>query len=223
MVIAEFPDVKDSDESGLLAIGGDLEVESLLLAYSSGIFPWPLNDEILSWFSPLKRAVLFLSKLHISRSLRRTLNSNKLEFAIDRNCPEVIRQCRLAGNRRTGKGSPQSGTWITADMQAAYIDLHKAGYCHSAESYENGELVGGLYGVSIGAMFAGESMFFKRPDASKAAFARLAVYLRENGAGWIDCQVMTPLFEAFGAEEIDREDFLGLLKNAIRSDRTLFK
>lgn len=222
MVIAEFPDPEDSDESGLLAIGGDLEVDSLLLAYSSGIFPWPLNEEILTWFSPPRRAVLHLTKLHISRSLRRALNSNKFEFAIDCNCPEVIRQCRLAGNRRTGKGNPQSGTWITADMQDAYIALHKAGYCHSAESYENGELVGGLYGVSIGAMFAGESMFFKRPDASKVAFARFAVHLRESGAEWLDCQVMTPLFEAFGAEEIEREEFLGMLKNAIRSDRALF-
>ncbi|RMG45150.1 MAG: leucyl/phenylalanyl-tRNA--protein transferase [Candidatus Dadabacteria bacterium] len=210
MVIKSFPPHELADEYGLLAVGGDCEVDSLLLAYRNGIFPWPVYDDILTWFSPPKRAVLFFKDLHIPRSLKKLRKKNLFTFAIDRNFNEVINQCATSPNR-----GDQSGTWITKQIIEGYIELHKAGYAHSIECYSEDKLVGGLYGVSIGAMFAGESMFYTEPNASKLALLYLIDYLRNQQVDWIDCQVMTPLLKQFGAIEIPRAEFLTLLNDAI--------
>ena len=211
MTISQFPPLDTADEDGLLAIGGDLDVDSLLLAYRSGIFPWPLNSEILAWFSPPKRAVLFFNELHISKSLEKSLRHSDYEIAFDRNTARVIRSCSEAKNR---KG--QRGTWITKDMVHAYIRLHEAGYCHSVEYYKQGELQGGLYGVRIGGFFAGESMFHIKRDASKICLLNLVERLKSEGMSWLDCQAMTPLLASFGAREIERDQFLELLSTATR-------
>lgn len=217
MTIAAFPDVEYADQHGLLAIGGDLEVDSLLLAYRSGIFPWPLDEDTLAWFAPPKRAVLFFDKLHTSRSLEREQRRGKFGFAVNRNFEGVIKACAETKNRKK-----QQGTWITKDIIRAYSALHAAGYAHSVEAYREGELVGGIYGVSIGAMFAGESMFYREPNASKLALLHLCELLKTRGATWMDCQVMTPHLLHFGAEEISRRKFTKLLDTAIQKNISLF-
>lgn len=210
MTIIAFPSVEDADEDGFLCIGGDLEVESLLLAYSSGIFPWPIREGMLTWFAPPRRAVLFLSEFRVSRTLKKDLKNHPFEIRIDHAFAEVIKRCAESTNR--GK---QKGTWITRAMVKGYTALHKAGYAHSVESYLNGDLVGGLYGVQIGKMFAGESMFFREPNASKIALCALVDNLKAQGVEWIDCQVMNPLFESFGAREVARVEFMKMLRKAI--------
>ncbi|MBN8550479.1 MAG: leucyl/phenylalanyl-tRNA--protein transferase [Deltaproteobacteria bacterium] len=210
MTIVAFPPVEQADDQGLLAIGGDLEIESLLLAYRSGIFPWPLDEETLAWFSPCPRTILYLDRVHIAQSLRKILKRNPYTFAFDRNFPTVIRRCAEIKNR--GK---QRGTWITRDIIDAYEEFHRVGYCHSIECYEEQELIGGLYGVSINGMFAGESMFYRKPNASKLAFVFLCEFLREQGVKWLDCQVMTPFLASFGAVEVPREEFIGMLKHSL--------
>jgi len=217
MAIQEFPPVDLANEFGLLAVGGDLEPESLHLAYKSGIFPWPMIDEYLTWFAPEKRAVLFLEDLHISKSLKRQKKRGEYSFHFNRNFDAVIKACAELPNRKM-----QEGTWITEDVVHAYIDFHKAGYCHSIECYKKDFLVGGLYGVSIGKMFAGESMFYYEPNASKLAFWHLLEYLANKEVTWIDCQMMTPLLKNFGAVEIERDRFMELLEEAVSSDARLF-
>ncbi|MCB0359026.1 MAG: leucyl/phenylalanyl-tRNA--protein transferase, partial [Bdellovibrionales bacterium] len=210
-----FPPLELADENGLLAIGGDLDVATLLLAYRSGIFPWPIADEaVLTWFSPPQRAVLFLDEVRVSRSLRRALRRTEGVFRLDSDFESVIRRCAEPIHR-----GDQRGTWITEPMIEAYIDLHRAGHAHSVECWLGGELVGGLYGVAIGGMFAGESLFFRVPNASKMCLAVLVHYLRAKGVGWIDCQQMTPLLEGFGAREVPRMEFVALLQQAV--DRPL--
>jgi leucyl/phenylalanyl-tRNA---protein transferase len=213
MVVTAFPPVDNSDENGLLAIGGDLEVETLLLAYSEGIFPWPLDPEYLTWFAPPQRAVLFLEDFHISQSLKRNLRRTNLHFKFNKNIEQVIEFCAALTNRGN-----QLGTWIIPEMIPAYIALHQAGYCHSCEAYDGDQLVGGLYGVAIGGMFAGESMFYRQPNASKLALCFLVDHLQKQKVEWIDCQMMTPLMESFGAVEIDRAQFTNLLKKALNAD-----
>lgn len=216
MVIEAFPSVEDADEYGLLAMGGDLEVESLLLAYRSGIFPWPVFDKrVITWFAPPERTVLFLKDFKIPKSVQKLRAANKFSFAIDKNCPEVIRRCAASKTRR------EKGSWITSRMIEGYINLHHAGYCHSVECYEGDELVGGLYGVSIGGTFAGESMFYDRSGASKLSLCYLVEHLQERGATWIDCQQMTPLLASFGAVEISRDEFMQLLPTAL-GNKALF-
>ncbi len=210
MTILAFPDVSSADEHGLLAIGGDLEVPSLLLAYRSGIFPWPLDEETLAWFAPPKRAVLFFDRIHVARSLERERRRSTLEFKFDQNFAAVIQACAETTNR-----TKQQGTWITDDIIDAYCALHKSGIAHSIEAYQDGELVGGLYGVSIGAMFAGESMFYRAPNASKLALLYLCDYLGNCGGEWLDCQVLTPHMTQLGAQEIPRAKFMQLLSKAL--------
>ncbi len=205
-----FPPLEEADETGLLAIGGELDIETLLTAYKNGIFPWPINDKILAWFAPPMRAVLFLEKFHISKTLKRELNRTKYTFSFNQHFKEVVEGCQELNNR-----AKQKSTWITREMARAYEELHKAGYARSVEVYDHGELVGGLYGVEIGKMFAGESMFFRKPNASKLALCMLVEYLKHNGSTWLDCQVMTPHMKHLGAEEIFREDFIVLLKNTL--------
>lgn len=212
MTILEFPPIHLADEDGLIGVGGDLDYESLLLAYRSGIFPWPFHDHLLAWFAPPTRAVIFLDEFHISTKLRKILRRDTFTSYRDLRFTEVIRRCAEPLNR----GS-QKGTWITPRMIDAYSDLHNRGYCHSFEAYLGDELVGGLYGIQLGRYFAAESSFFRVPDASKAAMVFMANYLRTQGCTWFDCQVLTPFSESFGAREITRDEFMVLLRAALPS------
>ncbi len=217
MVIAAFPPVTEADEHGFLAVGGDLEPESLLLAYKSGIFPWPFNERQLAWFSPPERGVLFLADIHLSKSLQKTRARSGWSYAFDERFLEVVTACAESPHR-----PGQTGTWITKRIIRGYLDFHEAGFAHSVETYFEGELVGGLYGVAIGGFFAGESMFFTKPDASKLALCFLLDHLKAHGVEWIDCQMVTPLLRAFGATEVPRERYLELLGKAIARRVTLF-
>lgn len=197
-----FPPPEDAEPSGLLAVGGDLRPERLLLAYSLGIFPWPLVERPLLWFSPDPRMVLEPAALRISRSLARTLRKGRYEVRLDTCFAEVVRRCAEVPRRG------EVGTWITPELAAAYERLHALGFAHSAEAFEDGQLVGGLYGVSLGGAFFGESMFACRPDASKVAFVTLVRQLEQWGFDLIDCQVHTDHLARFGAVEWPRDRFL---------------
>jgi leucyl/phenylalanyl-tRNA--protein transferase len=210
MVIKRFPSVEEADEDGLLAIGGDLEPESVLLAYQSGIFPWPLGEETLAWFAPPERAVIFLDEFHISRRLRRTLKQSPFTTRRDFDFQGVMLRCAEMKNR-----GAQEGTWITDGIIEAYTELHGLGFTHSFESYLDGTLVGGMYGIQIGRFFAAESSFFRVPDASKVAMCAMVDYLRTQDISWFDCQVLTPFSEGFGAREISRHDYMKLLAGAL--------
>jgi leucyl/phenylalanyl-tRNA---protein transferase len=218
MVVTSFPDVSEADDSGILAMGGNLKVESLLDSYRNGIFPWPIaGDNLLLWFAPPKRAVLFFKDFHVSRRLRKTIKQGRYKFEINTSFEKVIRACASSNNRQG-----QKGTWILPEIISAYIDFFHAGFCHSIECYHNGKSVGGLYGVAIGKMFAGESMFHTESDGSKVSLCFLVDYLRKKGVEWIDCQQMTPLLASFGAKEIDRQVFMKMLKEAVNQDVRLF-
>ncbi|MDH4162958.1 MAG: leucyl/phenylalanyl-tRNA--protein transferase [Nitrospirota bacterium] len=197
-----FPHPGLAEEDGLLAVGGDLSTERLLLAYRNGIFPWYSKGDPILWWSPDPRCVLLPEKLKVSTRLRRTLNRKDLTVTFDRSFNEVINHCATV--KRTG----QRGTWITQEMIAAYKKLNQEGYAHSVEVLLDGELAGGLYGVSVGKVFCGESMFSLRPDASKIALVHLAARLREWKFPIIDCQVTNPYLLSMGAEEISRASFL---------------
>lgn len=211
MAIEAFPPVDTADDDGLLAVGGDLEPASLLLAYRSGIFPWPLNARTLAWFAPPERGILFLNEFHISRRLRDEVRRGRFTTKMDEDFVGVITRCAEVKNRGT-----QRSTWITKPMREAYTELNRLGFAHSFETYQDGVLVGGLYGVQIGKFFAAESSFFRVSNASKLAMIRLTEYLREQGIGWFDCQVLTPFSESFGARAIPRGEFMELLHTAIR-------
>jgi len=199
-------------EDGLLAIGGDLSEPRLLSAYAQGIFPWYSKGEPILWWSPDPRLVLFPDEFTVTRRFERTLRAGKFHIAFDTAFPDVIRAC--AAIPRPG----QDGTWITPEMINAYCRLHRAGYAHSVETWFDGELAGGLYGVSLGKCFFGESMFSLRPDASKTALAALVARARQWDFAFIDCQVETPHLERMGARNIPRHDFLRLLREALRHD-----
>lgn len=198
-----------TEPSGLLCAGGDLSPQRLLLAYQQGIFPWYSSGEPILWWSPDPRMVLFPSEFRISRSLQKTLRAGKYEVRLDSSFAAVIRAC--AKTPRNG----QNGTWITPEMQAAYARLHDLGFAHSVETWIDGALVGGLYGLAIGKMFYGESMFSHKTDASKIALAHLARYLAENGFDLIDCQMNTPHLASLGAREIPRSEFIARLQQLI--------
>lgn len=217
MTILEFPPVDRADEHGLLAVGGDLEIESILLAYRSGIFPWPLSDDYLTWFAPPERAVLFHEDFHISRSLKKSRRKGWASFAIDSNFEAVITNCAELTNR-----GDQSGTWITPDILHAYIELHRAGHAHSFECYAEGKLVGGVYGVHCEGVFAAESMYYRVSDASKLTLWFMVSYLKALGLDWFDVQVMTPLLKSFGAIELERPNFMQLLKQTRNQNSSLF-
>ena len=203
-----FPPV-DLAEDGLLAVGGDLCEARLLLAYRSGIFPWYSAGEPLLWWSPDPRMVLYPEEFHYARSLRRTVKRGVYTVTLDRAFPEVIRAC---GNTpRPG----QDGTWITRAMERAYIELHEHGHAHSFECWEGDTLVGGLYGVAIGGLFFGESMFSHRDDASKVAALALVTAARAWGIPFIDCQVANPHLTRLGAREISRKDYCCLLAEGL--------
>ena len=199
-----FPHPSLADEDGLLAVGADLSLDRLILAYENGIFPWYNEDNPILWYAPLERFVLPTAKLKVSKSLKQVLKSNKFRVTYDQDFGAVIRNCALMPRK------DQDGTWIIADMQQAYIRLHQAGYAHSVEVWQDAELVGGLYGVQIGKVFCGESMFSKISNASKVALYYLANYF---GLDLIDCQIPSDHLTKMGAEIIPQADYLAILQH----------
>ncbi len=204
-----FPDPAEADADGLVAIGGDLHPETILAAYRQGIFPWFSAEDPILWWSPDPRFVLFPDELKVHRSMRPLLNRRAFHFRTNTAFETVMRGC--AATPRTG----QSGTWITNDMVEAYTALHRMGYAHSAEAWQAGTLVGGLYGVLIGRVFFGESMFAHARDASKYAFILWVEELKRRGVTLIDCQQETPHLSSLGARPVPRPVFLDLLQEAI--------
>ncbi len=206
----DFPPVEWTGEDGLLAVGGDLRPERLLLAYSQGIFPWHEDRLGPWWYSPDPRMVLTPDRLHVSKSLRKTLRRGRFRLSLDEAFPAVIAACAEIPRRH------EDGTWISPRFERAYGELHGLGYAHSVEAWQGHELVGGLYGLSLGAAFFGESMFAHAPDASKVAFVTLVEQLGRWGFTLIDCQVHTGHLERLGAEEWPRERYLAALAEALR-------
>ena len=203
-----FPDVEESTEEGIVAMGGDLSAERLILAYSKGIFPWYSSDKSpILWWSPDPRFVLFPENLIVSKSMRPYFNQNKFKVTWDQNFEDVIKNCQKIDRE------DQLGTWITSKMLAAYIQLHKKGYAHSVEVWMGNELVGGLYGISLGKVFFGESMFAKVSNASKFGFISLVNQLKQKGFLLIDCQQETKHLESLGANAIKRKDFIDILNH----------
>jgi leucyl/phenylalanyl-tRNA---protein transferase len=201
-----FPDLHHADEEGLLAIGGDLSEERLLLAYRSGIFPWFNQYDPILWWSPDPRFVLLPDELKISKSMRSVLNGNKFRFTINKAFEDVIHGCKTSPR---GDGY---GTWITDDIEEAYINLHYKGHAHSAEAWYGDELVGGLYGVRVGKVFCGESMFTKQSNASKFAFIKYVHHLQLAGVKIIDCQVYTEHLQSLGGRFMPRSKYLEYLQ-----------
>ena len=206
-----FPDVDLAltEPDGLLAVGGDLTVERLTAAYQQGIFPWYSEGQPILWWSPDPRMVLEPKNIKVSRSLEKTIRKNIFNVTFDQQFQDVIIEC---SKPRLEKGNEQTETWILDEMIVAYIALHKAGYAHSVECWLDEKLVGGLYGVAIGNVFFGESMFSRVSDASKVAFVFLSKQLQQRGYKLIDCQVYTSHLESLGASMISRKEFLNLLK-----------
>ena len=200
-----FPDVSEADKSGILAVGGDLSPERLMLAYKSGIFPWFDSDEPILWWSPQQRMVLFPDELVISKSMRSILRKEVFTVTFNKDFLAVISNCSQIS--RNG----QQGTWISEEMIEAYVKLHDLGYAKSVEVWQNNELVGGLYGIDLGTVFCGESMFSKVSNASKVAFITLVEKLKIRKYKLIDCQVHNDHLESLGAREIDRAQFMEIL------------
>ncbi len=209
--VFRFPPAEEAVLPGIVAAGGNLSPGMLLSAYRQGIFPWYGRGEPILWWSPDPRFVLFPEELHVSQSLKKRLRHETYRVAFDTHFEEIITACGQVP--RPG----QDGTWITPEIVAGYLELHRLGYAHSAESYIEGRLVGGLYGVALGSIFFGESMFSWEPDASKVAFVRLVELLKSYEVTLIDCQVYTPHLERFGAREIPRSEFLALLAAGVGS------
>jgi leucyl/phenylalanyl-tRNA--protein transferase len=199
-----FPPVELSEPDGLLAAGGDLSAERILLAYRSGIFPWYEGEHIL-WWCPDPRFVLFPDELAISKSMKQVSRKNIFHFTINQSFAQVIHECQLISRK------DQDGTWITEEVKKAYTDLHNKGFAHSAEAWLNNELVGGLYGIRLGNIFFGESMFSKVSNASKFAFIAYVEQMKKEGVRLIDCQVYTEHLESLGARMIPRQEFIQLL------------
>lgn len=203
----EFPDVELSSPDGILAIGGDLSPERLLLAYRSGIFPWYSEGEPIVWYSPEKRMVLFPDELKVSKSMKQLLRKGIYHITWNQNFEEVIRACQESPRK------DQDGTWITEEMLQAYIRLHELGHAKSVEVWREDELVGGLYGVDLGHVFCGESMFSRESNTSKLAFIHLVQKLEKENYRLIDCQVYTAHLASLGAREIPRKEFTKLLRH----------
>ena len=203
-----FPPVEDALPDGLLAMGGDLSIERLLLAYKNGIFPW-YDGNVPLWWCPNPRFVLFPDELKVSKSMQSLLKKNAFDFTINQAFEEVINQCKET------KRKDQDGTWIKDEVEDAYIQLHQQGYAHSAEAWIDGELVGGLYGIRLGKVFFGESMFSKKSNASKYAFIKYATQLKAEGIVLIDCQIHTQHLESLGAKMIMRQQFTQLIKHLV--------
>lgn len=201
-----FPSVEMATDEGIVAIGGDLGVERLLLAYRSGIFPWYSEGDPIVWWSPDPRFVLFPEKLRVTKSMQSVLNNGTFRFTINRAFTAVIQNCKTIYRKE------QEGTWITPAVLQAYTQLHELGFAHSAEAWLNGELVGGLYGIRLGNIFFGESMFSKASNASKFAFINYVKQLQKEKVAFIDCQVYTPHLQSLGAGMLERKKFMSLLE-----------
>ncbi|GMN06870.1 leucyl/phenylalanyl-tRNA--protein transferase [Croceitalea sp. MTPC5] len=204
-----FPPVTEANAEGLLAVGGDLSPERLLLAYQNGIFPWFNEDDLILWWSPDPRMVLYPQKLKVSKSMQKIMNGDQFRLTMDTCFDEVVEQCALL--KRKG----QEGTWITPKMKEAYAQLHEKGFARSYEVWQDDKLVGGLYGIDLETIFCGESMFSSVSNASKFAFIKLAQELEKKAYQLIDCQVYTRHLESLGAEEIARADFIEILKGKV--------
>ncbi len=205
----QFPSVEGA-EDGIVAVGGDLSSERILLAYQNGIFPWYNEGEPIIWHSPNPRFVLLLDDLHISKRMKRVINKNEFSFTLDTDFRFVIHACA------TAKRSEQDGTWITNDMIEAYCKLHDLGFAHSIEVWKNNAIVGGIYGVSLGKSFFGESMFHTESNASKFAFIKLVEILKSKQFHFLDAQVFTEHVSTLGAKDIDRKDFINRLENSLQ-------
>ncbi len=216
MAIINFPPVEQADQYGLLAIGGDLQVDSLLLAYSRGIFPWPVSDEFpLAWFSPDPRGVLKTKDFYLSRSFRKFINKDQYSIQFNQDFETIIKLCAESENRKN-----QEGTWISDEIIRGYTALHRAGHAYSVEVYnkKTNEIAGGLYGVHIGDFFSGESMFYLEANASKLALASLLIVLMHNGVKWLDTQMVTPVVQSLGGIEIERKTYLTELKEQLKRE-----
>lgn len=200
----------------IVAVGGDLEPQTLMYAYRRGVFPWPAEGLPLLWYCPRERAIVELARVHVGATLERRRRRSDLRFTIDAAFPAVIRACAVT--RRPG----QAGTWITRPMVEAYTRLHRLGIAHSVEAWEGDVLAGGLYGVDVDGAFAAESMFYRRPYASKLALLHLFEHVWQRGLDWIDIQVLTPHMERMGAQVIPRAQFLRRLENTRRRELKLF-
>lgn len=205
----DFPPTSEAEPDGLLAVGGDLSAGRLLTAYSQGIFPWYSDDSPILWWSPAPRMVLIPSAVKISKSMRQVLRSKRFRVSFDTAFTQVIYAC--GSSPRPG----QDGTWLGRDMMEAYTRLHELGYAHSVEVWLEDELVGGLYGIAIGKVFCGESMFAKASNASKVGFISLVKGLERMGFAVVDCQIYTDHLASLGAEEIEREEFERMLERYI--------
>lgn len=205
-----FPPVELADEDGLLAMGGDLSTQRLLLAYKKGIFPWYNEGEPICWWSPHPRFVLFPNELKVSKSMHTVLNNGRYKFTINKNFEAVIKNCKTITRKE------QDGTWIQPAIVAAYTKLHQLGYAFSAETWQDGKLVGGLYGVKLGNIFFGESMFSLQSNASKFAFINFVRHLQQQQVQLIDCQVYTAHLQTLGARMIDRKLFVEILQKEMQ-------
>ncbi len=201
----KFPPVESASAEGIIAFGGDLRPERLMLAYRSGIFPWYNEGEPIIWYSPPERMVLFLEELHISQSMQRMMRKNEFEITWNKAFEQVIEHCQNSPRK------DQLGTWITDDMKRAYIKLHELGFAKSVEVWKGKELVGGIYGIDLGHIFSGESMFSKVSNTSKLAFIHLVKELQKKQYKLIDCQVYNEHLESLGAREVSRKEFMGLI------------
>lgn len=210
----EFPDPRDTLAEGIVAVGGQLDVGTLYAAYTRGIFPWPQPNYPMLWFSPEKRGILEFRDFHVPESLRRHRRRHPhIEFSVNRDFHQVLEEC--AKQPRPG----QEGTWILPSLRRAYLDFFKAGYCLSVEVREDNILIGGIYGVLVEGVFSGESMFFRKANASKLALWRLVELLSARGHEWMDIQMVTPVLEAMGGKYVDREVFLQMLEERQRCFR----
>ncbi|MGI9105215.1 MAG: leucyl/phenylalanyl-tRNA--protein transferase [Pyrinomonadaceae bacterium] len=211
-----FPDPRDAPYGDIIAVGGNLHPANLLSAYRQGIFPWPIEGWPLTWFSPQERAILEFKNLNIPRSLAKVRRRAPFRLTIDRAFRHVIHACARI------KRAHEDGTWITPEMLQGYCRLHELGHAHSVEAWEGDELIGGLYGVDAGGAFAGESMFYLRPNASKLALLHLIEQLQARGLDWLDIQVLTPHMLTLGAKTLTRAEFLHKLAAARESNLKLF-
>jgi leucyl/phenylalanyl-tRNA--protein transferase len=220
VTIDRFPPIELADENGLLAVGGDLDVDSLLLAYKSGIFPWPISEEYpIAWFAPNPRGVVQYKDLHLSQSFIKLIKKSNFKVSLNQHFDQVMYECAYAKNR---KG--QSGTWITPEILNAYHKLHQAGFAYSVEVSLDGQLVGGLYGVTLKNFFCGESMYFKESGASKVALAFWLRLLHQYHIEWLDTQMVTPVVKDMGGTEITRREFMKLLHiSQVGPERPVFE
>jgi leucyl/phenylalanyl-tRNA--protein transferase len=217
MALIRFPDPREAGPEGLVAVGGNLHPSTLVEAYRRGIFPWPIEGYPLTWFSPPERAILEFGELHVPRRLERERRRKPFRLTIDADFRAVISACAAAPRPE------EEGTWINEDIIEAYSELHRRGHAHSAEAWDaGGALVGGIYGVEVEGVFAGESMFYLRPNASKLALVHLVEHLGARGLDWMDIQVMTPHMQRLGAKLITRDAFLEKLEATRRRGLKLF-